>query len=373
MKIIFWISLLLIVYVYIGYPAIVYVLSLFAKRPNRSEYFFPTVSIIISAYNEEKNIADKIDSLLNLVYPKENVEILIGSDGSTDKTNEIARRYVNEKIKLIIGKQRRGKPTMLNALVPQASGEILVFTDARQMLDKNSLKELIKNFADKKVGSVSAELVFKGESENFGEGIGIYWKYEKLIRNCESKIGSMMGATGAMYAIRRKLFSKLPRDIILDDVYVPLKAVQKGYRALFEPKAKIYDRVAKSAKSEFMRKARTLAGNFQVFVYMKSLFNPFRSPIAWQLFSHKFLRLIVPFLLFFVFVSNMFLMRSYSYRIFFVLQILFYFLAICGLILKNNSFICDLPCKFCLMNSAAVVGLYRFLANKQDVLWTKSE
>jgi cellulose synthase/poly-beta-1,6-N-acetylglucosamine synthase-like glycosyltransferase len=181
----------------------------------------------------------------------------------------------------------------------------------------------------------------------------------------------MLGATGAMYAIRKELFSELPQDLILDDVYIPLKAIEKGFRAIFEPKAKIYDTAVKNAREEFLRKTRTLAGNFQIFVYLKRLFNPFKSPIAWQLFSHKFLRLIVPFLLVIAFISNALILDNYFYKITFALQIFFYSLAFLGLIFKRVSRTLNIPYMFCVMNCAAVVGLYRFLNHKQDVLWEK--
>ena len=322
MKILFWVSILTVLYVYAGYPLLVYLISLFLERPVRRKYIYPSISVIVSAYNEEKSIEKKITTLLDADYPKEKLEILIGSDGSTDGTEEIVKRYVeiaslprfggvarNDDgqeasccaIKLFRQVRRRGKPNMLNILASAAKGEILVFTDARQRLDRNSLKELVRNFSDEKVGSVSAELLFEDDDNKTSNGIGLYWAYEKFIRKCESKIDSMLGATGAMYAIRRELFQEMPEDLILDDVYIPLKAIEKGYRAIFESEAKIYDTVVKDAKEEFSRKARTLAGNFQAFGYLKGLFNPFRSPVAFQFFSHKFLRLVVPFLLINVF------------------------------------------------------------------------
>jgi len=327
----------------------------------------------VSAYNEEMNIGSKIESLFQLDYPKERLEILIGSDGSTDKTAEIVSKYKNKGIKLFTRSERAGKPSMLNVLASKAKGEILLFTDSRQRLDKASLKELIKNFNDKDVGSVSAELLFEDDNNKAGNGIGFYWRYEKFIRSCESSIGSMLGATGAMYAIRRKLFSKLPNNLILDDVYIPLKIVQKGYRAIFEPKAKIYDDVAKDAKEEFLRKTRTHSGNFQIFNYLKSLFNPFKSPVAWQFFSHKLLRFAGPYLLITLFASNLFLLHSHFYIIFFILQVTFYVLALLGLIFKHANRIFDIPYMFCVMNSAAVVGLYMFLKNKHGVLWKKAK
>ncbi|MCM8782206.1 MAG: glycosyltransferase family 2 protein [Candidatus Omnitrophica bacterium] len=318
----FWLSVLAIIYTYVGYPLLIFIISLFYEKPVKKKYIYPTVSVIMSVHNEEKNIKQKLESLINLDYPNERFEILLGSDGSTDKSNEIIQQVVNDmsdrhtsnkeyiRVYTYFKDRRQGKPSMLNELAKQAKGEILVFTDARQRLDKNSLKELVKNFSDAKVGSVSAELHFEGENTSAGNGIGVYWRYEKYIRKAESRAGSMLGATGALYAIRRELFEALPINLILDDVYIPMRIVQKGYRAIFDKKAKIYDRYPKNAKEEFLRKVRTLAGNFQIFVHMRWLLNPFKSPVAWQMFSHKFLRLMVPFLLIFVLVCSFYLRSS---------------------------------------------------------------
>lgn len=374
MNFIFWFSTLIILYVYLGYPAIIYLISFFYKKPVLRTYPYPMVSVIMSVHNEEKNIENKLKTLLELNYPESRIEILIGSDGSTDRTDEIISKYINERIKLHRQAQRRGKPSMLNLLVKQAKGEILVFTDARQKLERNSIDELVKNFSDTKVGSVSAELIYDGQDSKTGNGVAIYWKYEKFIRKYESKMGSMLGATGALYAIRRELFPELPKDLILDDVYIPLKIVQRGYRAIFDYKAKIYDSVAKNTREEFIRKTRTLAGNFQLFLYLREFFNPFKDKIGWQFFSHKFLRLIAPFLLVSILVSNFFLRNnSYFYLATFVLQILFYVFALFGLIFKHKNHLFDVPYMFCVMNSAAVVGLYKLLTHKQDVLWQKAE
>lgn len=392
MKTIFWASVITICYVYIGYPVLIYLLSRFYKKPLRGKYIYPTLSILIAAYNEEKNIENKINSLLNIDYPTQRLEILIGSDGSTDNTNQIIERVtklpshnVTSKIKIFIQKERQGKPGMLSLLAENAAGEILVFTDARQKLDKNALKELVKHFSDEKVGSVSSALFYENENQDnkTGAGIGLYWKYEKFIRKCESRMGSMLGATGALYAVRKELFPALPKDLILDDVYIPMKIVEKGYRAIFDAKAKVYDKVFKNPKEEFLRRVRTLAGNFQLFFYLRGLFNPLKGKISWQFFSHKFLRLMVPFLLLVVFIGNIYivlnlnlslnLLGNYFYRISLALQVIFYALALLGLIFKQKNRVLDIPYIFCVMNSAAVVGLYRLLAKKQDVLWQKAE
>jgi len=371
MKFLFWFSVLIITYTYLGYPLIIHLLSLFYKKPLKGKYIYPTVSILMSVHNEEENIEEKILSLLSVDYPEERVEILIGSDGSTDKTDEIISKYINGRVKLFKQPHRQGKPSMLNILAREARSELLVFTDARQSLDKDALKELVKHFADPRVGSVSAELHFKGGEKKTGSGVGLYWEYEKFIRERESRMGSMLGATGALYAIKRELFPELPKDLILDDMYIPMTIVQRGYRAIFDPKSILYDRYPKSAKEEFLRKTRTLAGNFQLFTQMRWLFNPLKSPVAWQMFSHKFLRLVVPFLLVAIFITNFYILENNFYRITLILQIIFYALAFLGFVIKRPNPLLDVPRMFCVMNAAALVGLYRFLMRKQDVMWER--
>jgi cellulose synthase/poly-beta-1,6-N-acetylglucosamine synthase-like glycosyltransferase len=188
----------------------------------------------------------------------------------------------------------------------------------------------------------------------------------------------MLGATGAFYAIRRELFPQLPKDLILDDIYVPMKIVEKGYRAIFDKKAKVYDKVFSSPKEEFLRRTRTLAGNFQLFIYLRGLFNPLKGKISWQFFSHKFLRLMVPFFLTILFVSNLLIVLNLNlsfnlYFICFILQVIFYLLALIGGVVKLQNKLFDIPYMFCVMNFAALAGMYRFLAKKQDVTWEKAK
>ncbi len=378
MKILFWVSIALILYTYIGYPILVYLLSNFYKKRTIGKYIYPTVSLIVSAYNEGKNIENKLNSLLSMDYPEERLEILIGSDGSTDSTDSIVNRFIQEKPKFMLyfyrKERREGKPNMLNLLASKAKNDILIFGDCRQRLDERAVKEIVKYFEDPKVGSVSGELYYESDDKNkIAAGLGIYWKYEKFIRKSESRLGSMLGATGALYAIRRELFPDLPADLILDDVYIPMKIVDKGYRAIFDKRAKVYDKVFKESREEFLRKTRTLAGNYQLIYYLGYLFNPFKGKISWQFFSHKFLRLMVPFLLLAVFVSNIFIVKlSLFYGIFILLQITFYGLAILGGTFNTENKLFDVPHMFCVMNLAAVVGLYRFLHNKQEVTWEKA-
>ena len=375
MEIIFLFSLWSILYVYLIYPVLVFIFSLFYRPVVRVRGYRPTVSVILSAYNEELYIEQKIISLLAQAYSKEQMEILVGSDGSTDHTDEIILRYKDSGVKYFRQALRSGKPAMLNLLVRQAKGEVLVFIDARQGLEENAIAELVSNLVVSDVGSVSGQLVFRKEKQigKAGDGVGLYWQYEKLIRYCESRTGSMLGATGAFYAIRRELYTPLPEDIVLDDVYIPLTIALKGYRAVYDEEARIYDNVSANAQNEFARKTRTLAGNYQLLKYIPGLLNPFRGRIYWQFFSHKLLRLIVPFLLIALLISNVFILDYFIYRVIFILQFVLYFLAVLGVTIKRPNRFTDVPAMFCVMNAAALAGAYRFLTQRQDVKWERTD
>jgi len=382
MKIIFWFSLVSILYVYAGYPLYTFIrVKVFGKYVRKDFNYTPFVSVIISVYNEERYIENKIKNILGSLYPAEKLEVLVGSDGSQDGTDAILSRISDERLRTFIYKQREGKASVLNRLVTHAKGEIIVFCDARQTFDKNAIRNLVSNFSDESVGCVSGELVFinRGGNTTISEGIGIYWKYEKFIRKNEAGAHSMVGATGAIYAIRKALYSPIPVNTVLDDVYIPLAIARKNYRCLWDETAIAYDRPAISPDIEYKRKVRTLAGNYQIFGMFKDLFNPFKNVIAIPFFSHKLLRVMSPFFLISLFISNLFMARHGFYGAILILQILFYMLAVIGGV--NNG----TPCgrnkllmiiagpiySFGLMNYTALVGCYRFLSGKQNIAWEK--
>jgi len=377
---IFWSLIFLIIYCYFGYPALLWGVSKIASKQVSKAYISPTVSVVLSVWNEQDVIQKKIENLLNQDYPKEKLEILIGSDGSTDRTNDILQKYKGDRLHIIQNAERRGKMAMLNELVEQANHEMIVFTDARQVLAPNAIKELVANFSDPAVGCASGELVFSEDDGATARGINLYWNYEKFIRRCESKIHSMLGATGAICAIRRALFVPIPTQVVLDDMFVPFKITQKGYRAVFDESAKAYDAVADSPREEHRRKVRTLFGNYQIFLIFRSLFNPLNSPVAIQLFSHKFLRVIIPFFMIAIFFLNLNLLDDPFYRNIFILQVIFYGMAITGGlarykkygILKLISRVCYIPYVFCLLNFSAFIGFMRFIGSRQDITWEKA-
>ncbi len=380
MKTIFWILLFLIIYCYFGYPLILSGMAQWRAKPVRKSAFEPTVSIVLSLHNEEDVIEGKIKNFLALDYPPDRIEILIGSDGSTDQTNDIVKRFMNSRIHLFERDQRMGKSITINDLVQKAKNEIIVFTDARQIFAKDAVRQLVNNFADSTIGCVSGELIFFKKEGGTAQGINLYWKYEKLIRKNESQIHSMLGATGAIYAIRRELFTQVPERVVLDDMYIPLKVIQRAYRAIFDEEAKAYDQVADSPREEHRRKARTLYGNYQIFFLFSGMFIPLKSPIAIQLFSHKFLRVVIPFFLIVIFFINWALKDEPIFAKFFFLQIFFYLMAMLGALARNQKYgilrlvskVCFVPYVFCLLNFSALIGFLRFLGAKQEITWEKA-
>lgn len=380
MQIVFWTLIFLIVYCYFGYPLLLLLIGKLYSNPVKKSDFFPTVTVVISVWNEEDVIESKIQNLLSLDYPKEKLEIFIGSDGSTDQTNTIVEKFKSENVFLIASAERRGKMVMNNKLVAKSKAEIIVFSDARQIFKTNAIKELVFNFADSHIGCVSGELVFSEKGGGTAKGVGLYWRYEKFLRNQESKVHSMLGATGAIYAIRRELYIPIPEECVLDDVFVPLKIIQKGYRAIFDSDVIAFDKAADNPREEYSRKVRTLFGNYQIFSMCLSLFNPLKSPIAIQLFSHKFLRVLVPFFMIGIFFINILLINQNLYKHILSLQLAFYGLAFLGMCTRDNkegflrgvSKVSCVPYIFCLLNFSALMGFVRFIQSNQAVVWEKA-
>jgi poly-beta-1,6-N-acetyl-D-glucosamine synthase len=257
----FWICAMLLAYSYFGYPAVLWVMSRFRRRGIQRATIFPSVSILIAVRNEEANLVAKLDNLCALDYPRELLQMVIVSDGSTDGTSNILLN--NDFVTPVILDRALGKAVALNEAVRRAEGDILVFLDARQRADKNAIRELVACLADQEVGAVSGELMLEDWGGN-PTGLGLYWKIEKTIRKCESDSGSMVGVTGAIYAMRRELYVEIPPGTILDDVFVPMHVIKQGKRVVFQPSAMAYDSVFTQRRKEFARKVRTLTGNYQL-------------------------------------------------------------------------------------------------------------
>ncbi len=369
----FLLSVVCIWYVYFGYPILLWLTGKVYKRPVRKKNIYPSLSMVISAHNEARSIEAKIRNCLALDYPAGKLEVLVGSDGSTDATRDILDRYNERGIKAFYVTPNNGKASMLNLLVSKAKGELIVFADARQRFHKKALLELAANFADEGIGCVTGELVLESHKKTlFSKGLRAYWDYETFLRRLESRVYSVTGATGAIYAIRRKLFVPIEENIILDDVYVPLKIIEQGYRAVVEPRAIAYDEASADRHDESRRKRRTLAGNWQIFLSLAGMLNPFRSPVAVQLFSHKVLRVLLPYFIILAFVSNLFLLKSPLFMAVFLLQSAFYIAAALGpFAARLRVGLLALPYAFCMLNIDAIAGTYAYFAGTQKVTWSQ--
>ena len=327
---IFWTALVGIAYVYAGYPILLLAWRASSRRSVRKQRQEPSVSLVIAMRNERKNVQTKIQNCLDLDYPRDKLQVIISLDAPTDGTEILVRNFAGSGVETVYSPVHRGKAEALNSGVAAATGEIVVFADSRQQFERGAVRELVANFADASVGAVSGELVLLDErGKESSDATGAYWRYEKKLRALESDIHSVPGATGAIYAIRRELFSQLTAGTILDDVVLPMRIAFAGKRVIFEPAARAYEYAGQSPISEYERKVRTLAGNYQLLAQMPELLSPRRNPIFVQFVSHKVGRLIVPFCLAALFISNLFLPYGIYLAVLFG-QVLFYALAGAG-------------------------------------------
>lgn len=370
-----WGSFLVVLYAYAGYPFVLWVWSLYPRRTVLRASITPPVSIVIAAWNEAPRLAARIENCFKQEYPFDRLEVVVVSDGSSDETESVVRGCDPCVVRLVALAARQGKAVALNEGVAHATGEIIVFADARQQFSLMAVADLVENFADPSVGAVSGELILESDPANTGaEGVGVYWTLEKWIRRKESERGSVVGVTGAIYAIRRALFTPLPPGTILDDLLVPMRIAMKGYRVLFDDRAKAYDRVSREYRDEFARKVRTLAGNYQAMALCPDLVKPGRNPLWFQFMSHKVCRLAAPFMLVMLFVSSAVLASDFPYNVVFLAQIAGYSAALIGWGLIKvgvRERWTSAAYTFCLLNYAALVGAIRFV-RRDPALWGKT-
>lgn len=378
----FWGALLLLIYTHIGYPLLLAAwASLRGLAVRRAavpkDAALPTVTVVVVAHDEAPLIDERIRNLLALDYPRELIDIMIASDGSADGTAERARAHEAEGVRVFSFPVRRGKPAVLNEVVPEARGEIVALADARQSFEVGAMRALVAPFDDEGVGAVSGELVLQSDGEgSLGQGMGFYWNYEKWIRRNEARVDSTVGATGAIYAIRRQLFTPIPPDVILDDVLIPMTIVRRGYRTLFEPRARAWDHLPAEPGREFQRKVRTIAGNFQLFARERWLLRPSRNRLWVQTISHKGLRLLTPFLLATIFVGSLSLRDTWISRAALAGQTVFYAAAVAGYafghVRRRQTPLISVPYVNCLLAAATLVALVRLTVGRQAVTWEKS-
>jgi cellulose synthase/poly-beta-1,6-N-acetylglucosamine synthase-like glycosyltransferase len=316
-------------------------------------------------HNEARNIVPKMRNCLELDYPPDKLQVIVSLDAPTDSTSDLLEQCAIPDLKIISSPTRRGKAAAVNSGVAVATGEILVFGDAAQRFEPQAVRELVANFADESVGAVSGALVLLDASgREASDAAGAYWCYEKALRGMESDIHSVPGATGAIYAVRRSLFTPLSPGTLLDDVAIPMNIVLGGYRAILDPTARAYDASTNGAECEYQRKRRTFTGNYQLLAEMPQLLLPWRNPIFVQFVSHKVGRLLVPYGLAALFVSNLFLLRD-MYLVAFIAQVLFYSMAAAGRWISFRAAL--LPYTFVLMNWAALAGLRQFIRGTSGI------
>ena len=379
---VFWLAVAALAYTFAGYPALMLVLARLVPRPVARAPIQPSVSVLIAVHDEARTIAARIENCLALDYPAERLEIVIASDGSTDATVEIARRYARTGgprpvVRVIAYPWRRGKPSVLDDTIPYCTGDIVVLGDARQRYEPDAVRRLVESFADPSVGAVSGELMLRNETgAAVGEGVGAYWRYEKLIRRAESAVHSTVGATGAIYAIRRSLFVPIPHDTLIDDVLIPLRVVRQGFRVVFDGRARAWDRVAASAREESTRKVRTIGGVLQLFARERWLWAP-GHPVWLQAISHKFLRLTAPFLMATALATSALLAPTGElYAVALGLQLAFYAAAAAGMLTARRAGVLArllaVPHAFCLLNLTTLVSLWRYATGRQSVQWQKA-
>ncbi|MBN1163394.1 MAG: glycosyltransferase family 2 protein [Candidatus Krumholzibacteriota bacterium] len=365
----FIILILCVLYTYFGYPLILALLSTFTGQKehtgDETDKPLPDIALLIAAYNEEEIIEEKIINSLSLTYPGEKLTIAVVSDGSSDRTDEITKKYREKGVELIRVEGRRGKTVARNEAVERTGSEIIVFSDANAIYERDALMKLARHFSDPEVGVVcgNLRLLQEGEEEN------LYWKYEKMIKRYENRFHSIIGANGSIYAIRRSLFRSLPAEVD-DDFIAPLRAYTEGYRLILDLNAVSTEKDIASSdmQVEFQAKKRVVIRGIQSLAHVSHLLNPFRYPaISFELISHKIFRWAIPFLLLAVLVLNFFLPRTPFYSIIFLLQIAFYSTAVAGILSGFRPFY--IPAYFVSTNTAVFLATIEYLLGKRSRTW----
>lgn len=375
--VIFSVSLAAIVYTYVCYPAIMALLawSRHSSQPPAAQTTPPGVSVVISVYNEEGVLHEKLNNLSHIAYPEDRIEFLVGSDGSSDRTCDILAASPLKNLKVFAFSERRGKVAVLNDLVARSRAEIIVFSDANTLYNEQTVLRLVCQFADPSVGGVCGELLLNAAHTTTGAEEMSYWKYETLLKRWESTYRSLLGATGGVYAIRRELYRPLPaHKPVVDDFLIPLEVLRRGLRMVYEPAALAFEEIAGSVRAEFNRRVRIGAQNFSGIPDFLDLLNPRRGYIAFALWSHKILRWCVPFFALGAFGASAALalvdpafLVILGMEVAILVAVLFGFVAE-RLALRIGRW--GLPYYVIAMNVALLVGFFRSISGKQATTWT---
>ncbi len=380
-EILFWSSLLFIFYAYFGYPILLMLLSILRNHKVMKGNITPPVSFIITAYNEENRIKDKIENTLKQDYPRDKFEIIVASDFSTDRTDEIVKSYETQGVKLVRAPERRGKENAQRYAVEVSSGDILVFSDVATILEPDAVTNIVKNFNDPSVGCVSSvdKFIEKGGKVS---GEGAYVKYEMFLRKLESRVNSLVSLSGSFFAAKREVCINWSSEL-QSDFNTLLNSIKMGLRGISDPKSIGYYKNIVEEKKEFQRKVRTVVRGIHVLMKSLPMLNPFKYGLfSWQLLSHKLCRWLVPFAMIIAFISNAFLIIYYNltsaYTYTFLLQLVFYSLAILGIYIKRSasaltSDLLKIPYYFVTVNLSILNAWYRYTKGERMTAWEPSK
>lgn len=374
-------SLALVAYSYIGYPILLMLYArLIGSRQSeaadqrRSSRQWPYVSLVIAAYREERVILERVHNALLMDYPADRIEIIIGCDGKEDATGDLVRLVNDSRVRLAEFPERRGKPSVLNDCVALARGEIIAFSDANTFFRRDALKALVRHFDSPGVGGVVGrlDLVDPDSGENLD---GQFWKMESILKRCEGRIGALLGANGAIYAVRKSLWQPISANTIVDDFLIGMRVHLRGRQLLFEPDAVAVEESAPSLEAEFQRRCRIGAGAFQSLVWLAPLLSPKFGRIAWAFWSHKVLRWFAPVLLALGLAANIPLCGDIPFRVLLAIQLVIYGAALIGIFVPGHSRagrFMRMGTMFLSMNAALAVGLWRWLNSTQTGTWKRT-
>jgi len=375
LQIIFWLASFLIVYTFVGYGILLTLLARVIHRPIQRAPITPTVSLIIPAHDEEHVLAEKIENCFALDYARDRLEIIFITDGSQDRTNEIARAAEARGVHLLYQPERRGKIAAMNRAVPFATGDILIFSDADAMIEPPALRALVENFADPQVACVGGVKRIRREASAQARGEGAYWRYEAYLKKLDSQVCTAIGAIGELFAVRRELYRNLDDDLLIEDFVLSIRLVAQGWRVVYEPRAITWQAASPSLRGEWERRVRMATGGFQAMARLTQMLNPARGFPAFQYVSHKVLRWLAPFFMLAAFVANLGLIDQPLYAGLLAAQIIFYALALIGWLAQSFGVLwtpLQIPFYFCFANATSLAGLWRYLRKTQPITWVKA-
>jgi cellulose synthase/poly-beta-1,6-N-acetylglucosamine synthase-like glycosyltransferase len=374
-----WVCFAVVCYTYLGYPIVIRCLAgLVGRRglpPEPRDEALPAVSLLIAAHNEAGIIAGRIENALAMTYPPEKLEVVVATDGCHDDTAEIVRRYADRGVRLFEYPARRGKATVLNDSIPQLRGDVVILSDANTFTEPGAARLLARWFGDRRVGVVCGRLVLTDPVAGTNAD-GMYWRYETFLKRCEGRLGALLGANGGIYAVRRRSFSPIPPDTIIDDFVLPLQAkLRTGCQIVYDPEAVANEETPPNIRSEFRRRARIGAGGFQSVGRVWGLLNPAHGWIMLTFFSHKLLRWTCPFFLVAMLLACAILWQDPVYRTLLFAQIAFYATSAVAALIPTNMHLLKplrLTTMFTGMNVALLLGFWRWLSGGQQGTWQRT-